>query len=152
MKSIFQYKKIAAFKCKILLNILSCGERVYRWNKDISKYCEYCKEIENVTHMLFCCDRVRNIWILIGDEFKIRLKHTVLGFLDRTLQSDVRNLVITIIAYWTYSCWNMCKFKKQNYKDTNMNVNIKKPFLCICLTKKGYNYLQYCVDKTLHVL
>ena len=78
--------------------------------------------------MLFSGNGVRNIWFLIGDELKItlRLKHIVLGFLDRTQKSEVRNLVITIIAYPIYSCWNICKFKKQSYKDANINMKIKK--------------------------
>ena len=115
-------------KYKILLNFLSYGERVNRWNKDISKFFEFCKELENVTHMLFSCDRVRSIWILSGDELKItlKLKHIVLEFLDRTQKSDARNLDIIIIAYPIYSCWNMCKFRKQSYKDVNINVEIKK--------------------------
>ena len=160
MNTKLQYKKFAEFKYKILLNFLSCGERVNRWDKDISKFCEYCKDRENVSHMLFSCDRVRNIWFLIGNELKItlRLKHIVLGFLDRTQKSEVRNLVITIIAYSIYSCWNLCKFKKQSYKDANINVKIKKNLqfykavFVYLLDKKGYNYLQFCVDKILHIL
>ena len=54
--------------------------------------------------------------------------------------------------------WNLCKFKKQSYKDANINVKIKKNLqfykavFVYLLDKKGYNYLQFCVDKILHIL
>ena len=51
----------------------------------------------------------------------------------------------------------MCKLEKQSYKDAIINVRIKKNlqfykavFLYL-LDNKGYNYLQYCVDKVLNV-
>ena len=107
--------------------------------------------------MMFSCDRVKDIWILIGDELKItlRLKHIVLvRFLDRTQERDVRKLVITIIAYSIYNCWNMCKFKKQSYKDANINVKTKKNiqfykavFVYLLDKKNVITNLEFCEDK-----
>ena len=73
INSRFQYKKIAKFKYKILnffLNFLSCGERVNKWNSEVSKLCDFCQEIENVAHMLYQCNRVKHIWRLIGEQIK----------------------------------------------------------------------------------
>ena len=112
INSRFQYKKFAEFKYKILLNFLSCGERVNKWNSEVSKLCDFCHEIENVAHMLYQCNRVKHIWRLIGEQLKItvKLKHIILGALNKTHTSEVRNLIVVIVAYSIYSSWNKCKF------------------------------------------
>ena len=46
-----QSKKVAEFKYKMLLDILPCGQKVNRWNKNV--LCAYGNVVENIYHMLY---------------------------------------------------------------------------------------------------
>ena len=61
-----KYKKFSEFKYKILHNILPCGKLVARWNKERTPFCEFCKEIEDIQHMLYSCSRIKTIWMHLG--------------------------------------------------------------------------------------
>ena len=54
--------KFAEFNYKLLHNMLITNEGVNKWNKDISKDCEYCLEIEDIEHKIFNCKLVKPIW------------------------------------------------------------------------------------------
>ena len=142
------------------LIFFSCGERVNKWNSEVSKLCDFCHEIENVAHMLYQCNRVKHIWRLIGEQLKItvKLKHIILGALNKTHTSEVRNLIVVIVAYSIYSSWNKCKFEKYNYKEINLKMKIKSNLLfynavfSFVLDTKTYNLFQSKVENIIQVL
>ena len=115
-------RKLSEFKYKILLNFLSCGDKLSKWNNNISQYCDVCGEYESMEHLLYSCYRVRNIWQKLGSEMKfdLKLKHIILGFWLNSKGMFVRNLIIVIIAYSVHSSWSKCKFENKNFKDVNI--------------------------------
>ena len=55
--------KLSQFKYKILHNILLCGKLEAQWNKNIPPYCDFCKETEDMQHILYFCRRIKSIWM-----------------------------------------------------------------------------------------
>ena len=73
----FFFKYLTLFK--ISNNIVPCGTVLC--NKGISKYCDFCNDVETTKHMLFERERVCNIWKNISSfNVKITWKHIVCGF------------------------------------------------------------------------
>ena len=117
-----EYKKFAEFKYKILLNILPCGEKVNRWNKNVSNCCAFCLEKESIMHMLYECKRVRKIWKVVGNCLKLLIqpKHIILGITDPHYVEVNRHICIIIVSYSIYATWCKCSFEKLNYSDINL--------------------------------
>ena len=133
-----QSKKIAEFKYKILLDILPCGQKVNRWNKSVSVLCAYCNVVENISHMLYECVRVKSLWFHIGLCLKmnITLKHVILGLDCGSLVSDNKHLCISMIAYSIFSTWCKCSFGNTDFKNINLRMEIKKH---LNFSKEVYN-------------
>ena len=55
-------KKIAEFNYKVLHNILPCNVNLVRWKKAENKKCMFCKEDEDIPHLLFNCMYAQTIW------------------------------------------------------------------------------------------
>ena len=155
-----QPRKLSEFKYKILLNFLSCGERLSQWNKGVSKYCDVCRESENIAHLLFLCPRVNNIWKLIGKELNldIKLKHIIFGFWINSENLYVRNLLIVIISYSIHSSWTKCKFESKSYTQVNITINIKtnleyySAIFFLLLDKRKSTQFNKFVKKVIEVL
>ena len=155
-----QPRKLSEFKYKILLNFLSCGERLSQWNKEVSKYCDICRESENIPHLLFLCPRVNRIWKLIGKELNldINLKHIIFGFWINSENLYVRNLLIAIISYSIHSSWTRCKFESKSYTQVNITINIKKnleyysALYSLLLVKRNSTQFSKFVKKVIEVL
>ena len=121
MKSL-KFKKFVEFKYKILLNILSCGEKVHKWNKNVSKLCSYCNENETILHLLYECKRVKTLWQIVGKGLKMNIqqKHIVLGLMDTHYVEVNRHLCIAIVSYSIYAMWCKCSFENLCYTDVNL--------------------------------
>ena len=98
-------KKIAEFKYKILMDILPCGEKLKKWNKSDQDTCSVCLRKENTLHLLYGCQRVKDIWSEIGKclNLNIQPKHVVLGLTDKHYVEINRHLCIIIVAFSIYS-------------------------------------------------
>ena len=114
---------MAEFKYKIFLNILPCGEKINKWNKNVSYCCAFCKEKESIMHILYKCTRVKNIWKKVGKclKFFIQPKHIILGINDPHYVEFNRHLCITIISYCIYAMWCKCSFENKNYNNIYLN-------------------------------
>ena len=122
-------KKLAEFNFKILHNILPCGKNLSKWQKDISKFCDFCKLPETPEHMLFECTRVQDIWSNISTILKmdIRWKNLLCGFIKRDLTPKIEfyNLIFTIVMYAIFRQNSKCKFEKSDYRKWNLKLEVK---------------------------
>ena len=108
--------KIREFNYKILHNYLACGKSLSKF-LEISKYCEYCQNIESIKHMLYDCYRVKRIWNNVSSFLKcdITWKTIVCGFpkYSSSTKIDCMNYIISCIAYSVYKVNNICKSDKK---------------------------------------
>ena len=75
-----KYSQFKEFKFKIIHNILPCGKQLCNWNNNYSGLCVYC-EAENISHLLYECSRIKNIWRVVSNCMKTNiLLHIILGF------------------------------------------------------------------------
>ena len=106
------YSKFTEFKFKIIHNVLPCGKQLCRWNNNYSGLCVYCGEVENITHLLYECSRIKNIWRVVSNCMKtnILLKHIIIGFQFNNENYVLQNKIIciVIISYAIYSVWCKC--------------------------------------------
>ena len=63
--------KLREFNLKLLHNILPCGYVLNKWEKHVNNKCPVCDEDETVKHMLFDCNRIREIWRCISDAINV---------------------------------------------------------------------------------
>ena len=123
-----KYRKFSEFKYKILRNILPCGKLVARWNKDKPPYCDFCKETEDMQHMLYSCSRIKTLWMLLGPilQIGITLKHIILGLKGISSENEVQNIVIVIVMYAIYCRWVKCNVKKNSYSEARVMQFVKE--------------------------
>jgi hypothetical protein len=67
-------KKLAEFNYKLLNGTLPCGYMLNKWKPEISSNCNVCKEIENVQHMIYECEKVKDIWKVVGTSLKVNIR------------------------------------------------------------------------------
>ena len=108
------------------MNILSSGDKINRWNPNVSKYCQVCGESENISHLLFYCTCLHRLWCITGKKLKlsIKLQHIIFGLQNEMDKDYVRNLVIVIIAFPIYKSWNNCSFNRLEYNNCNLQAEI----------------------------
>ena len=109
------------------MDILPCGEKLKKWNKSDQDTCSVCLRKENTLHLLYGCQRVKDIWSEIGKclNLNIQPKHVVLGLTDKHYVEINRHLCIIIVAFSIYSIWCKCSFEKLNYSNINLRSSIE---------------------------
>ena len=143
-----KYKKFSDFNYKLLHNILPSGVLVNKWNKNVTSECAFCKEKENIKHILFDCKRVQQIWKKIGLilNMEIQWKHIVIGYIVQNNITEYRNLVFNIITYCIYSQWVKCSEDDELYKRISILTEVK---VSILFYEKVYekidNISKYCL-------
>ena len=155
-----KYPKFAEFKYKILMNILSCGEKISKWNPTVSKNCQICGESESISHLLFYCKRLNNLWRVIGEKLKlsIQLKHIIFGLQIITDITYVHNLIIVITSFSIYKSWINCSFNNIDFKMCNLQTEIKvnlafyNELFKFGLPKKCHHYLSSVINDIKEVL
>ena len=65
--------KIKVFNFKILYNTLPCGKVLSKWKQNSFQYCDVCRDIETVEHMLYGCHRINEIWKEISQYIKCNM-------------------------------------------------------------------------------
>ena len=129
-----QYSKFAEFKYKILMNILTCGKVVSKWDKNVSNECSFCGDTETAIHMLFECKRIKDMWLTVGRAIQtdIQLKHIVIGLRPGNILNEVKNLLIVIVSYSIYSAWNKCISESLNFSNFDLMFHIKGYLIYYC--------------------
>ncbi len=124
-------KKLAEFNYKVISNILYTRTKLSKFKNDITENCIYCDEPQNVRHLIFECQRVNNIWAIVGGILKLNIqyKHLILGDIVTGEYIKNRNLVINYIMYAIYKFWIMAENKKLDFKNSCLLAFIKKDLL-----------------------
>ena len=110
----------------------------------MDKKCPICGQIQTVKHLIFECNRVQNLWILIGSILRvnIRYKHIIVGNKAENDYIKNRNLLISYTAYSIYKFWLMSENKKANFHDCLQNF-VKKDLFnrSIMLNDTNFNHI-----------
>ena len=105
-----------------------------KWKLNISEVCEYCNILETTQHMLYECERIRNIWeeVSICLKCNISWKTIVCGFpnYDTSEKLYTVNLIVSIISRTIFRMNLYCKFENQNYRVINLKSAIIKTLVC----------------------
>ena len=129
-KVLLKIPKLNEFNFKILNNIVPCGNVLYKWQKSISKHCDFCNNIETTKHMLYECERVCNIWKDISSSVNVNItwKHIVCGFPSYEPSTKIQsiNYMISIVTYAIFKENSYCKFKELKYGQVNLKAVVKQ--------------------------
>ena len=122
--------KLKEFNFKLLQNIVPCGRILSKWKANISENCNVCNEIETARHMLFECEKVKQLWIVISQIllYSIKWKDIVIGIPDYNCRSEkinFYNIIISVVAYAIFKENSHSKFNETSYA----NINLKHAIL-----------------------
>ena len=95
-------RKLSEFNFKVLHLILPCGLNLRRWGQKNYDICEICGVTHDIVHMLFYCEKARQIWNLIGQIFNVQmsLKHVVLTDSDNDM-----SFLFSLVSFLIYKEW-----------------------------------------------
>ena len=136
-----KYKKFSDFNYKLIHNILPSGMLVNKWNKNVTSECAFCKERENINHILFECSRIKLIWEKIGILLKMKIlwKHIVVGYIEQNNITQFRNLIFNITSYCIYSQWVKCSENDELFKRTSIITEVK---VALIFYEKVYKHIE----------
>ena len=105
-------KKISVFNFKLLHNIIPCGYIVNKWNHQVSSQCNICNTKHDISHMIFDCINVKDIWMHMEDILNVKISYmkVVLGysFHSKTKNTMFLDYLIAIVAFCAYKHWLQC--------------------------------------------
>ena len=125
-------KQLSEFNFKILHNLLNNNKSVSMWNKNVSEKCNYCFLIEDVKHLIFDCKNVKRIWEVARNvcQINIQWKHIVVGyFLVENRNTQLFNLLISVIAFLIYKIKMKLRFEQRLESDMEINIYVKNNLL-----------------------
>ena len=95
---------LQSFQYKIVTRILNCNYNLYKWGIKTSPACEYCCEVDTITHHLYECCEVETFWnqvqLWIYDKLEVMLHFTVCEILFGVIESDDLIRVINYIILY----------------------------------------------------
>ena len=101
--------KLRDFQYRLLLNAIVTSKDLYRWRIKDNNQCYFCEvQTETITHLLFNCERVRALWVMIQDWIENNVT------LSDTLDVNLFNIIINEIHPTPSHLVNMfCLITKQ---------------------------------------
>ena len=131
--------------------LLPCGKLISKWNKTKSRYCDYCRETENIQHLLYECTRIKNLWLQLSGilQIDIKLKHIILGLQNISTQNEIKNIVVVTVMYAIYSTWVKCSFENICYSTIDLNYIIKEYKTNVAAKRKIRNDSHFTFSLTL---
>ena len=145
-------KRIGMFNYKILTNSLPSPVQIHKWNRNINKDCEVCKEPDTIAHILYECKVINPIWEKVGNVIKatINYKEIVLGDKIYTcVKYENKDTIIAHIAYYLYTFKMLCKNKKTSFNNNNLYIFIRAKILNVCKMYEGLDQEVYKYMKTI---
>ncbi len=145
--------KIKEFKYKLLTDSICTRNRISKWNKSVTKYCQFCQHEHTVCHLLFECNRINHLWTIIGTILKMNItyKHIVVGNSEVNDFITQRNLVISYVAYGIYKMWIQGENDKLDFANVIVVQFIKKHIFQISLLHENNIFRSIC-DKLITAL
>ena len=126
-------KRVCEFNYKLLNNLLCCNLSLFRCKIRVTKHCENCNhDVENVQHLIFDCENVREIWYKIGVilDFSIQWRHILLGFFSESSNRiSFLNELISFIAFKIYKYKMTCRYNKKREDKLNLIYYMKNALL-----------------------
>ncbi len=119
--------KLGEFNYKVLSGTIPCGFLLSKWKDNIDPKCTVCDELENIKHILYECNMVKDVWKYVGIYFNINLmwKHIVVGYFTVINEmTKTINLIISFIAYSIFKANNRSKWNEQNYNTVNVKESV----------------------------
>lgn len=121
-------RKLSELNYKLLNRILPCNFWLKKCKIKDSENCEYCGGVETLEHLYFDCERVKNLWNLIGKTFKVKLnfKRIVLGYYwGETSFTVSLNGIISIVLFTIYKHWCINRENKDHFLTCCLSREIK---------------------------
>ena len=143
-------KNVAEFNFKLLHNMLPNNLYLSKWNKDITKFCNTCQEIENTKHMIYECSIAHVLWRRVSEiiNINIKWKHIVIGFVEKNQSTIIYNNIISFISYKLFKYKMKCKILKENVTSEGLTIYLKSSltnFFHVCkksqTTKHNFHLL-----------
>ena len=132
---------ISEFNYKLLNNLLCSNLYLSKWKTDVNKFCKFCEnEIENIEHLIYSCENVKEIWNLLGISLNIDLKwkHIIIGFYhEDNIKVKTLNNLISFTALKLYKFKMLCRIDNKQETVLNIRMNLKMKLLF------WYNVLRY---------
>ena len=132
---------ISEFNYKLLNNLLCSNLYLSKWKTDVNKFCKFCEnEIENIEHLMYSCENVKEIWNLLGISLNIDLKwkHIIIGFYhEDNIKVKTLNNLISFTALKLYKFKMLCRIDNKQETVLNIRMNLKMKLLF------WYNVLRY---------
>jgi len=70
--------KLREFNFKVMYNILSCNENLYRWKKRENPECDVCSLTQGIKHLLFECEYVKPLWLTFENVFNVQMNYGII--------------------------------------------------------------------------
>ncbi len=120
--------KIREFKYKLLTNTVYTRNIISKWDRNVTENCPKCGLLHNPKHLLFECQQVNNLWIIVGTILNMDITYKIIIFGNDELSDFIkaRNLVISYITYGIYKMWILHENKKLNLAHVNLIQFTKK--------------------------
>ena len=89
--------KLKEFNFKIMHNILPCNYKLYKWKKIDNYNCDVCGIKQDIEHLLYDCEYVKPLWVLLENAFNVKLCYSVIlcGMID----NSIVNRLTTLLAF-----------------------------------------------------
>jgi hypothetical protein len=122
--------KIRAFQYKLIMNLIPCNLYLYRISKHNTYTCNYCPNIDNVTHFFCDCPNTKQFWlglqnwwnIMKNDHICLTKQMVLMGDITKTTGLEQLNATI-LLARWYIYCEKL---------------NLQEPFFYRFLTQLRY--------------
>ena len=77
---------------KSIHQILICGKIFSKWEINVSQNCNLCNKEDDISHMLFTCVMVRNVWKDVSYvlQCELKLEHIIL-YHNENYHSNIDN-------------------------------------------------------------
>jgi hypothetical protein len=122
--------KIRAFQYKLILNLIPCNLYLYRISKIDSYKCNFCVNIDHISHYFYECEDTKTFWIQIQnwwnrifeDNIKLDKTSALFGILKKSKMADRLNAILQLARWHIYTA----------------KLNAKNPFLYKFLIQLKY--------------
>ena len=93
------------FKTIHQILILICGKTLSKWESNVSQNCNLCNKEDDISHMLFTCIMVRNVWKDVSHilQCELKLEHIILY--HSNIDNELINYCISEVEYSIDKFW-----------------------------------------------